>query len=113
MSLVIKRNSIDAHIAQNLNIHYSGLFISTRKLSLALQMRIPPDDCPAIRKIMRTTIRVFEVHTITASQCSVGEIFTLNEKISRIMEQVEKIMTGMYTSDQRIYSMMKRCCVIE
>ena len=110
MSLVINHNMMAMNATRNLNIAYSRLATSTRRLSSGLRVGVAADDAAglAIRELMRAEIAGYNqgirnaADAISMIQTADGALQVIDEKLIRMKELAEQAATGTYNSDQRL-----------
>ena len=109
MSLIINHNLMADNASRYLNIHYSNLSDSTRKLSSGLRVETAADDAAglAVRELMRSDIAALQQGIRNANdgisliQTADGALQTIDEKLVRMKELAEQAATGTYDSVQR------------
>lgn len=109
MSLTIMNNSMAQNAARNLGSAYSGLAVSTRRLSSGLRVGNAADDAAglAIRELMRADIAAINQGVRNANdgismiQTADGALQVIDEKLIRMKELAEQASTGTYDSVQR------------
>ncbi|MBN2141371.1 MAG: flagellin [Desulfovibrionaceae bacterium] len=110
MSLVINHNLMAMNAARNLSTAYSGLSVSTRRLSSGLRVGTAADDAAglAIRELMRAEISSLHQgirnanDAISLLQTADGALQVIDEKLIRMKELAMQASTGTYSSDQRL-----------
>ncbi len=110
MSLVINHNLMAMNAARNLDLSYSRLATSTRRLSSGLRVGTAADDAAglAIRELMRSEIATMNQgirnanDAISLIQTADGALQVIDEKLIRLKELAEQAATGTYNSDQRL-----------
>jgi len=110
MSLIINHNLMAGNAARNLNAAYTGLSVSTRRLSSGLRVGTAADDAAglAVRELMRADIASLNQgirnanDAISLIQTADGALGVIDEKLIRMKELATQAATGTYSSEQRI-----------
>ena len=108
--LSINTNFMAMNVVRNLDVHYSRLSDSVRRLSSGLRVNSAADDAAGlgIRELMRADIAGLNQgvrnanDAISLIQTADGALGIIDEKLIRMKELAEQAATGTYDSTQRL-----------